>query len=453
MKLSIVAVLTLFSAPAVQAFAPGSMRSSRLFRPSHLSAQIDTRESAERNMGSFDEWSSSCGVQRVEGFQLTSQDGLDWSVMTENDLPAGLPILAVPAEMILSSSDARVELEGMSGGGVQTAVDKLSKMGAASSVPKFFLFLKMLVEYEKGTESPYFPWLDSLPRLYYNSVSMTDFCYECLPPLVFSLSRIERVKFESICKVLQEVDIISRESKQDKNLCQWAFNAIHTRCQGEIGGEQRIAPMADMFNHGTETEVEISFDDAGNCNVFTTRDVPAGSPLRVSYGCPTNPSIFFATYGFLDETSPATFCKIMNIQSTPELIDLGFDFSRMLFYKDSGDISQEVWDIVLYSKILAQTPDVKQQFYEAHMSGNIELKQAIHQAYMLETANFLKNHVDSFLTQLEELNAKGAGKDLIEHPRLPLIWSHNEFVKLTFLAVKANLDPMVDQAYQERMAA
>jgi len=446
MRVSIIAFLTLFVTSSVDAFAP----SPKVIHYSSLYANIDVNENAQRNVGPMDEWATNCGVQKAEGFQLTSEDGMDYSVMTNTDLPAGSPVLAVPAGMIISTSSAKAELEAMSGGGVQAAVKELNMIGGGVSIPKFYLFLKILVEYERGQESPYFPWLDSLPRLYYNSVSMTDFCYECLPPFVFSLCRVERVKFDNFLQVLKKVDIISEDTKTRKELCKWAFNAMNTRCLGEPGGEQKIVPMGDMFNHGTDTEVEIAFDEQGNCNAFTTSDVPAGYPLRMSYGCPTNPSHFFATYGFLDETSPATFCKVMDIKSTPELVNLGFDFSKMLFYKDTGDISEEVWDTMLYAKVLAQNPNVQQQFYEAHMTGNVDMKSAIHQQYMLETSSLLKKHVDDFIDALEKLSAKGVGKDMNEHPRLPLILRHNEFVNKSFWQVKARLDPMVQQFSLER---
>jgi hypothetical protein len=189
----------------------------------------------------------------------------------------------------------------------------------------------------------------------------------------------------------------------------------------------------------------MAYDDDGNCHVYTTKEVAAGAPLRISYGCSTNPSLFFSRYGFLDESSPATFCKIMTIQPTPELKDLGLDFSRMLFYKDSGDISGEVWDVMLYQS-LASNREAQQALHQAHMSGDTDTKNAIHQHYFAQTSSALKTHVDTFLKQLDELSAKGIGKDLNEHPRLPLILKHNEFVKSTFMAVKANLDPMVAQA-------
>lgn len=203
-----------------------------------------------------------------------------------------------------------------------------------------------------------------------------------------------------------------------------------------------------MFNHGTETEVDLTFDDSGNLYALANKDIPAGSPLRMSYGCPTNPSQLFAQYGFLDETSPATFCKIMSITPTQQLLDIGYGFDKMLFYRETGDVSQEVWDVLLY-QILASRRDVQQAFYNAHMTGDMQTKQSIHGQYFLETATALKDHVDTFLKQIDELGQKTIGQDTNQHPRLPVIQRHNDFVRETFMRVKQNLDPMVAQASGE----
>mmetsp|Transcript_14994 Transcript_14994/g.31025 ORF Transcript_14994/g.31025 Transcript_14994/m.31025 type:complete len:142 (+) Transcript_14994:236-661(+) len=141
----------------------------------------------------------------------------------------------------------------------------------------------------------------------------------------------------------------------------------------------------------------------------------------------------------------------MNIQPTPELRTIGLDFSRMLFFKDTGDISAEVWDVLLYSKVLANNLETKQAFYDAHVNGDGDTKSAIHEQYMDQTSAALKDHVDIFLEQLDVLSAKSDGKDWNDHPRLPLILRHNEFVKTTFENVKIRLDPMVEQ-YQYQQA-
>ena len=284
--------LFLTSAAAIlngaSAFVPTAMQSRGsasviLHMSDAYSSYLSVDEQSPRNIAPFDEWTTTCGVQRSEGLRMfmTNPDDEynqdDVSLTTDVDLPAGSPVLGVPANMMLTSTNSQAELEAISdslnpempnsdAGGVRKAVDMLSRLGAGDTVPKFYLFLKVLLEYSKGSESPYYPWLDSMPRLFYNSVSMTNFCYECLPPLVFSLSRRERVKFDNFYDALQQIDpqILPEEIKTDKDtIVKWAFNVVHTRAfsgersgqsgdgngvgEGGVSGEeQRIVPMADM---------------------------------------------------------------------------------------------------------------------------------------------------------------------------------------------------------------
>lgn len=197
--------------------------------------------------------------------------------------------------------------------------------------------------------------------------------------------------------------------------------------------------MADLFNHGTENEIWLSYDEYGNCYAQTTKDVPANSPLRVSYGDSTNPSFLLARYGFLDESSPATFCKILPEHISKEMKNLGYAHDRLLFYKDTGDVSDEVWDILLYMALGETDPATQQQFYQAHMNGDYETRQSIHEQYYPLTAAKLTEHIDTFLDELDGFKRKGeyGGKVAAEdHPRLPLVLRHNEFVRSTFEAVR-----------------
>lgn len=419
-----------------------NIRSSRSFSPLFSAVDvnlIDIDENAPRDIESMDEWAAACGVQRAEGFQLTSdddgQDHMDVSVITTEDIPAGSPVLFVPQEMIFSSSAILQEL-----GRLEDAEKLLDNLNASDQLPYFYLVVKILLEYEQGQDSPWYPWLNSLPRYFSNGASMTPFCFECLPPLVSSLAMKERSNCIYFDSALQEVPYLSPQTKENKDLTKWAFQIAYTRSfeANDGSGNLRIAPMADMFNHGTETEVELSYDEEGNCYVQTTTDVPAGSPLRMSYGDPTNPSFLLARYGFLDESSPATFCKIMIPHKNSQLEDMGYAHNRMLFFKDTGDVSEEVWDVLLYQILSASNVAKRREFYDAHMKGDYETKQRFHEQYYPETAAKLQTHIDTFLNQLDELTWKSNGKDLSEHPRLPLILKHNEFVKNTFLAVRNN---------------
>ena len=424
-----------------------STQTDSFFQVSAFAARtISIDENAYRDMGGFDVWATQNGVLRENGFSLTQDYNGDISVMTTQDCPPGTRVLHVPTHLMLSSSRARAEF-----GNVDTAIRYLVDKGVQDQISQFYLMLKILLEYERGEDSPWYPWMDSLPRRFYNAVSMTDMCYECLPPFVYSLSKIERVKFDVMFEALQFVEQLSRQTREDVEVARWAFSIVYTRCWGTDGEETQIVPMADLFNHGEPAEAAIQYDDQGNCNIYVKDGVPAGSPLRLSYGSPTNPSRLMATFGFLDETAPASFCKIMVVKPSQQIIDIGYDFSRMLFYRD-GSISEEVWDVVLYS-ILDAFPDYQQAFYEAHMRGDPDTKNAIHGQFFLETANYLKKHVDTVLWQIGELSKKAEGQDEAVHPRLPMIKRHNAYVKDTFLRVKEGLDPLVEEELARRQAA
>eukprot|EP00957_Ditylum_brightwellii_P056411 4276033-Ditylum_brightwellii.AAC.1 len=213
----------------------------------------------------------------------------------------------------------------------------LTSADASDRVPQFYLFLKVLKEYEMGMDSAWYTWLNSLPRYHSNGASMTDFCFGCLPPYAAEVSLVEKRCLRQFVQSLSEIPFLSDRTKQNEVLTTWAFSIVHTRYfTVPNNGDVCIVPMADFFNHGgvEEEEVNISYDDNGNCFAYSNYDITAGQPLRICYGDPTNPSNLLARYGFLDESSPATFCKYVIPNPSQEVLELGYDPSRMLFYND-----------------------------------------------------------------------------------------------------------------------
>ena len=404
--------------------------------PLHYAA-IDVEEEAQRDVASFEEWASYNGIQRAEGFQLVGEelDGfLDVSSFTTQDLPAGSDVLYIPNEMILSSTKAMEEF-----GRILEAEQLLKDAGYEKEIRHYYLMLKILHELEQGENSPWYLYLNSLPRYFSNGASMTLFCYTCIPPLVATLCKEERARLNNL-SIKRPVEFLSNEIKGDEKLWKWAFQIVYSRSFDANDGSLNIVPMGDYFNHGTENEIWMTYDEGGNCYVQTTKDVPANSPLRMSYGDPTNPSFLLARYGFLDESSPATFCKILPPHISQEMKDIGYAHDRMLFYKDTGEVSEEVWDILLYMALGDTDTTVQQKFYHAHVQGDYETKASIHEMYYPQSLAKLSEHIDTFLGDLDSLEKKsdyGGKVAADDHPRLPLILRHNDFVRNTFLAVKS----------------
>ena len=271
---------------------------------------------------------------------------------------------------------------------------------------------------------------------------MTDFCFGCLPPYAAGLALKEKQRLK------RYIEVVNGSSMQwgvDEDVLKWAYNVVFTRHVDLPGGDVGLVPMVDYFNHGVEANVDVTYDDEGNCHVYTNREVGMNEPLVISYGDSTNPSSLLARYGFLEESCAATFCKYVVEEPTGEMFDLGYPNS-MYFYND-GSISNEVWDVLLY-EMLKVSPEEQQQFYQACMSGDEDTKGMFHNQYLAQTFRVVGSHVDYILNELEELGIGletqiAQGQDKTKHPRLPLIQRHNEFVKVTFDNVRLNLDNML----------
>ena len=83
-------------------------------------------------------------------------------------------------------------------------------------------------------------------RTLLHSFFFTDFCYECLPPLVFQYSRTERVKLDNFIDALSKLDIVSEQTKRNRDVLKWAFCVVLTRAFGDAENELTIVPMGDM---------------------------------------------------------------------------------------------------------------------------------------------------------------------------------------------------------------
>jgi hypothetical protein len=406
---------------------------------------VSVGEDAVRDVASLDMWATNVGFQR-DGCDLTvtyEDDGYggmteDWSMVASQPISAGSPVLFVPADAILSSGIIRNELYTF----LSSAEAILTDMGMEKDIPLFALFIKVLAEYERGEMSYYYYWLNAMPRKFNNGAAMTYSCFECLLPYAAKLAETERDTFSKFREALDMVLVtgfIDKKTRSNMNVLKWAFNIVATRSFVVWEGERMIVPIGDFFNHGTEPEVTIYHDEDGNCVFYAASDIPAGYPIRIKYPGPSDPSALLAKYGFLDEQAPGTFCKMMNMQN--EMTDLGLTASNMLFYSN-GEIAPEVYDCVLYSILGGSDPSLQQQFYDAYTSGDEETKQSFHNQYWEYTLQTIREHVDLTLQELYALSVRASEKDVVTHPRLPVILKHNEFVTNAFYSVRDQLNQM-----------
>jgi hypothetical protein len=305
------------------------------------------------------------------------------------------------------------------------------------------LMVKIMAEYEKGEESPYFPWLNSMPRQFYNGVAMTDACFACLPPYASICAMNERNAYSRFINAIRKGNLpLNQETIMDDQVGKWAYNVALTRFHEvwQPVRQKHIAPMADMLNHSTEPNCEINFDDMGNCNVQAIMDIQPGSPLTISLGDPTNPTPLFAKYGFLYDDCKTIFCKAVHLDA--QIQELGYEYKDLLIQTETGEIAPQVWDVFLYEILQNSDPDNAGAFYNAVTGGDEATKEQYHGHYYSYTLDALKNHVYSILNDVDELTMKAQSYDLETHPRVPVIVAHNNLVKETFTMTGQALEQM-----------
>lgn len=409
-------------------------------RGTNLFSTISIERTAAREIGQFQNWAVQCGVQVDNGFCLlqASIDGNDdWRAATSTGAAQGARVLSVPNEMILSSTRIAQEFQGFADPSLQILAQKNLQM----IYPQFYLFLKLLIEFERGAESPYYPWMAALPRKWNTAVSMDDFCLSCLPPFIRSLCQVEKDQLTAFREALKAFEYLSPWAKANEELAKFVYNIVFTRAWEAPDGDYKIVPVADFLNHGYPPNVALSYDTLGNCDVIVTQNVVPGGDLLVSYGQPTNPSRFFATFGFLNQ-APAVYCKLLFSNPSQELKEVGYDPAKLLFSTTDGAIAPAVWDVVLYSRLerKKQLENDRRSFYEAHMRGDEQTKAAIHGKYFKETCSALRLHVDNILAEVADLSVRTNAFDASKHPRLPLIRKHNDMVDSTFQKVRYTLE-------------
>lgn len=406
--------------------------------------RIDVSEYAGRNGQTFVDWATHYGAL-PENFQINPRSS-NWAAEAIQPAPAGSRLLYVPGILKMTAQAAREQDFANLASTIAQYIDPSKNDGEVLLSDHLYLFLKVLQEYDLGESSGYYPWLDALPRKFSTSLGFDDFEMDCLPPFVKFLAERDRENFNLFVIVLQQLDVptIGDVTKSDMEVLRWAFNVVFTRARPAFGGAE-IIPFSDMMNHAWNANCEVQYDNEGNVHVVALRDIQAGESLHKCYGQPTNPSRFMSTYGFFDASPPTTYCKFTpTLAVTPELQNLGFEYDRMVFSVDSGDVAQEVWDVMLYLNLGKSDVNAQQQFYQAHMTSDEQTKAQIHQQYAGQTVYSLLEHVSEVLDEVAEcqdtMDQGGMG---LKHENLPTIRIHNEFVRQVFSKVQKNLQQMI----------
>lgn len=427
------------------------------------SSELNMQEERGRDISSLLSWAYAQGVETNNLCLEEAEEEGCFGVTASNDTQSMTRVLKVPNKLIFSSKRIRQKFETSFGDDLLPAIQHIQATQYRSQLSHFFLYLKVLVEYEKHDNSFWYPWFQSLPRVFDTAIAMDEEELEWLPPYAWALSNVERKHLSEFHQALQMVPehILSNRVVKDTELTEWAFQVVFTRAWRYPEDEKRhkendakddphdercdIVPFGDMLNHCSNKNLELDYDADDNFLAYTAHDIKAGSPLHISYGRPTNPYRFLTIFGFCDTGMPEIFSQITVETPSKRHQQMGYDLDAMVFRTQDGAIANAVWDVLLYT-ILEQKPQLQEQFYQAHKRGDQDTKQRMHQKFHLESCLTLKTHVDRTLTEMDEiLNKMDEVEEDERHlrPRYSLIRTNNEFVRGVFAMVKQRVDGMI----------
>lgn len=262
----------------VDAFSTPQQPKSSSSRSNNKSNKIEKKKEIQdsgRDFASLQEWALENGVVLADGvgFQQVNAEGDDWTIAVQQQsktkqqddddkttllLEAGSVVMSVPKNLVLSSPEVLKELGGESC--LQDAWDILDKADFKNHKAEFLLFLKILKEVDLGTESRWYPWLESLPKIFETGVCFNDVELGCLPPFSRALADYERMKLRVFGLAASKLSgfpwLVGNQDNdrdgQNNDLYQWAFNVVYSRCwkfsDDLESGISDIVPIGDLFN-------------------------------------------------------------------------------------------------------------------------------------------------------------------------------------------------------------
>ena len=433
----------------------------------HKCADDERRGASVREL---EAWARSRGAQFADGVSLSrgggggenEDDGRGWSVRIGRDAARGSTILTVPTSLVLCSKDLPDEVEKALG---KRGKRRLDSAGVSQYVLEFRLMVRLLVEWSLGDSSDWQLWISSLPTEFDTSLYWDDVERMYLSPYVGALADFQRLQFDAFCAGIRDLAEVYSPLERllvenDEDILRWAFSVVFTRSwRSRSGLDATIVPLGDMLNHCEDTEVEVvddveisgsNHEDSNISVAFTlTKSIEEGSEIHLSYG-PHSPANFLAVFGFVDETMTTvpSHVDIPNSQSIPELVKLGATKRRKMVYGRDGQISDAVWDCVLYTTLNGR-PDEQAAFYLAAMEGNLAAKAQIHTKYALEIALSLCAHVENLLATYPDPGNPVCSE--IIHPRALLLMRYNEIMRDAYNNVKDRLKGIVQTERLKRL--
>ncbi len=443
-----------------------------------------------RDMTSLKDWSRGCEIVLSDGVELSEDLLGDWSLTTTKSIKKGNSIMTVPATVILSSNiDGDSYEPYYTESNTKNVRDWMkSELESGSQakqdyLPEFVLVYKLLQEVYMGTDSRWYPWLQSLPTefstgLYLDEVErnhaecmtgdhikMQGLQYQACLDLFHKLVSSQKsrginsfIPAEFLQWMLALQQNRSNGDASFEDLVKWAFSIVFTRSWRSPDRTQaQIVPLGDLANHDSQfANLKPGFRQTdGAFQFFVTNDInvvgSASPKLYLSYGLTYAPARFLVIFGFCDVTAPFIDANLDFLQPNgdgewPTILDP----SQLVASTLNGALSEEVWIAFLYKFLQKRNPEllsqIKNVFENSEERGD-ELVEQFLEKYELEVGMEIQSYYQRLL-ETDFMPIKVTEKELAEHPNLSMIVNYNLFIRETYLKILEHTNTFLAQCIE-----
>ena len=412
---------------------PSSKIATRRYSPSIVFARSKDTDDAlrlekilmeqddNRKVPSLQEWAVSQGISIADGVELVNNGMGDWGVgltgaetINNNSTTyrKGSAIMTIPKGLILSSSD--IDDVGL----IESITASMTKANLNYFVPECLLVLRVLQECSLGASSPWYPWLESLPKSFDTGLYLNELEASHVQRLAPDFLRQQQLQFRACQIAIQstvqsmpmynEVAAYLKKSPEDDDIIRWAFSVVFTRSWRSQQSSEDIAtatlvPLGDMFNHADgeyATIIPNMIEKSKEEQIVMTlsKDTMAGTNLHLSYGLTTHPGRFLVVFGFWDRSAPFMDANL----TVPDAYKVN-DPSQLVVSTRNGGITQEVLDLATFRFLQQSKPEEAKRWIEAQQTGPKEesatVVSKLSETYELEGVLFLRMHVLKLLAE------------------------------------------------------
>ena len=179
--------------------------------------------------------------------------------------------------------------------------------------PMQLMMAFLILEFDKGDQSSFKPFIDSLPKKFSLPVVWNQSLGQLLPTEMNN-------KYSDFCEYVSACSSKLKRMADEYNLkissndIIWAFCCVNTRCFyvaehmnplldcAKIKNNMVLIPYLDMCNHSPNvaTDYDVNVD---GCDIFATSDIEQDSEIFLHYGAHNN-YVLLIEYGFVASSNP-----------------------------------------------------------------------------------------------------------------------------------------------------